>query len=149
MNIVLKKSRGTISRSYRSFAKQKIQSVCSRFSAHITSINVFFTDLNGPKGGIDKQCKIVVYPAHGGVLVISEKQANWPAAIINAARRTKSGIACTVDKLRPELESSTGRAVRKEGKRRFYLRRRGPKHATPDFEDVLIGRSGRLAYDRG
>ena len=91
MNIVLKKSRGTISPSYRSFAKQKIQSVCSRFSAHITSINVFFTDLNGPKGGMDKQCKIVVYPAHGGVLVISERQTNWPAAIVNARHWLQTG----------------------------------------------------------
>jgi len=55
-------------------------------------------DLNGPKGGIDKQCSIVVTPPGQGTLRVEEQAADYYAAIDAAAATLKKVLAKALEK---------------------------------------------------
>ncbi|MBL8762858.1 MAG: HPF/RaiA family ribosome-associated protein [Phycisphaerae bacterium] len=57
------------------------------------TIDVRLTDLNGPKGGIDKRCAIVVTPPGLGTLRVEEQAADYYSAIDAAAAALKQSIA--------------------------------------------------------
>ena len=48
--------------------ERRLRFALTRFSGRIGRVNVFLTDQNGPRGGIDKTCRIVVRLRDG----------NWP-----------------------------------------------------------------------
>ena len=53
----------------------------ARTRDEIESTKVIVTDINGPKGGIDKQCKVVVKPVGLKQIVVAERRANIRQAI--------------------------------------------------------------------
>ena len=58
--------------------KQSAQIAClaistlDSLSAHISRVDVRLSDINGPLGGIDKRCRVVVHLARGTVAVVEE-----------------------------------------------------------------------------
>ena len=60
-------------------------SVRSRFDG----IDVYLTDVNGPKGGPDKRCRIVAYLPAGRPVVVSRTDRDPVAAVVAAAARCR------------------------------------------------------------
>ena len=50
--------------------ERRLRFTLTRFGNSINRVNVRLTDLNGPKGGIDKECLIVVKLQKGGEVVV-------------------------------------------------------------------------------
>lgn len=42
----------------------------------LQKVNAFFTDLNGPRGGVDKLCRVVVHLKRQPSLVIEDRDSN-------------------------------------------------------------------------
>jgi hypothetical protein len=57
MNVYIKKI-SSRDKFERTSTKRSIQESLDRFGEHILSVNVFYKDVNGPKGGIDKECRL-------------------------------------------------------------------------------------------
>lgn len=56
-----------------------------RFASRILRISVRLRDLNGPKGGEDKQCQIVLALKSGGEVVIEKNSSSWLEVVDTAA----------------------------------------------------------------
>jgi ribosome-associated translation inhibitor RaiA len=59
----------------------------SRFVARISLVTVTLADSNGPRGGVDKQCHLVVRLTPSGKVTIEERHADMSAAVALAADR--------------------------------------------------------------
>jgi len=70
-------------------------------SAHqVRRVAVFLADINGPKGGIDKRCRIRVNLAPSLEVVVEDNQADLYQAIDRAAERVGRTVARHVGRQR-------------------------------------------------
>ncbi|WP_290635791.1 HPF/RaiA family ribosome-associated protein [Aquisalimonas sp.] len=52
----------TVSEALEAHLRQRLETIERRFGDRLTRIEAYFTDVNGPKGGINKQCKLEARP---------------------------------------------------------------------------------------
>ena len=64
-----------------------LQSALSRFESRIGSIQLTMRDINGPRGGVDQQCRLMVHLNDGTEFTISEVQTSLFAAVARVADR--------------------------------------------------------------
>jgi hypothetical protein len=98
MRITVINKQNQISRLAIEQAKSKIQTAFSKFGNHITSIECFVEDINGPKGGVDKKCQIVVNLRRLGAVVVSEEKATFSKAISRAVSRARQAVSKNVQR---------------------------------------------------
>lgn len=79
---------------------RRIRSAVDRFEPRIAEITVLLSDLNGPRGGVDKLCTMSAGLASGGEVKVREKQPNLMAAVSRAAHRLNARIASRLESKR-------------------------------------------------
>ena len=67
--------------------ERRLRFALTRFSSRIGRVNVFLADQNGPRGGIDKTCRIVVRLLDGGDVVAEVSDVAWEVAVDRATTR--------------------------------------------------------------
>ena len=60
MQIDIQCRRLSLTRRLRGFGERKIRSVLSRFDERISRVTLWLSDVNGPKGGSDKNCQVEI-----------------------------------------------------------------------------------------
>ena len=98
-------------RELAEFVERRIQFSLGRFNGRLRSTVVSLQDLNGPRGGVDQECRITVHTAWGSEIVITERHSDSFAA-----------VACATER--------AGRAVR----RQIGLRLNSPSRGPAEFE---------------
>jgi ribosome-associated translation inhibitor RaiA len=84
---------------------ERLQLALARFAGSVGEVRVYLRDINGPRGGLDKECRIVVVSRYGRV-VVTGTDTDIHAAVTRTARRA-------------------GFAMRRRVKRRLVRRRPG------------------------
>jgi ribosomal subunit interface protein len=92
-------------------AERRLLFALGRFAERLEDVAVRFEDVNGPRGGVDKRCRVVARLRPAGALRIEEHGEDLYLAIDRAADRI-------------------GRAVGRELARRRSLRRGVPPRPT-------------------
>ena len=64
-----------------------IKQTFSRVNASIQAIHITVSDLNGPKGGIDKECAVNIESTHGTSVFVKDVQSNVFKAVKLAIER--------------------------------------------------------------
>ncbi|MFT5225928.1 MAG: putative sigma-54 modulation protein [Polaribacter sp.] len=65
----------------------------TRVQDAIQSVSIIISDVNGPKGGIDKLCRISIRSAHLPDIVITENQPRIGAAIDRCIARARQNLS--------------------------------------------------------
>jgi len=107
MRLLIQPRKLALSESCREFLDLRMRFALSRFDQRVRDVVVTLEDVNGPRGGVDKRCQVVVQVPPRGKVVIEEREATLESAIAHAAERA-------------------GRAVARELERRRSARTRGP-----------------------
>ena len=71
---------------------RRIHFALGRFASNIRSIGVHLTDTNGPRGGPDKECRVLVNTRSGDPVVIQELNVDIHAAVARAAERAGRAV---------------------------------------------------------
>jgi ribosome-associated translation inhibitor RaiA len=71
---------------------QSVEAVLEPVRAHLHSIDVYLTDVNGPKGGADKRCRLVAHLRASRPIVVSRMARNPEAAVSAAAARARHAV---------------------------------------------------------
>lgn len=75
----------------RARVEERVRSALGTVSSHIRDVAVVLSDVNGPRGGVDKRCLLRVRLAAGGPEVVTQALAEAPVlAAANAARRART-----------------------------------------------------------
>lgn len=77
-------------------AQRRLSFALSRFSARIRHVRVLLSDENGPRGGVDKACRLEIALAHRGRLRIEDLGSDANAVIDRACERAARAVARTL-----------------------------------------------------
>ena len=81
-----------VSASDRQRIQDRIRVALTRFTPLVRGLTVTISDENGPRGGIDKKCRLVVR-LHAGTLVVNERGHAVMEAVTLAAERAARSVA--------------------------------------------------------
>jgi putative sigma-54 modulation protein len=80
--------------------ERRLRFALARFGGRVERVIVFLQDRNGPKGGVDKVCRILA-KVHGcGSLMAVVADSDWTAAVDRATTRIGHTVARQVDRAR-------------------------------------------------
>jgi len=72
--------------------ERRLRFALGRFEQKIRQIAVQVTDLNGPRGGFDKQCRFTVTLSPSGKVIVGAIDADLHTAIDRAADRLERSV---------------------------------------------------------
>jgi len=91
-----------ITASLKRETERHLRFALSRFSPSIEQVGVRLIDVNGPRGGVDKRCRIVVTMKDADTIVVEAEDARMNAAISAAADRMGRTVARAVRRRRED-----------------------------------------------
>lgn len=74
-------------------SERRLQLAAGRFERDIREIGVSLRDVNGPRGGVDKSCKVTARLRRGGTIEIEQTRGTFADAIQAAAKRLRYSLA--------------------------------------------------------
>jgi hypothetical protein len=80
------------------FVRSQIRAALQRFEDQVVAADVFLKDVNGPKGGIDKQALVRVRLRNRQVIAIEIARTELRAAVVVSARKAKRAVRRSVKK---------------------------------------------------
>lgn len=82
-----------VSEALRSYVERRLLFALARFGGRIKSVTVRFVDLNGPRGGVDKRCRMLARLVPRGDVRVEKTDGDLYAAIDRAAERLGQSVA--------------------------------------------------------
>jgi len=114
MSLFIRCKNFRLSKAVRERIRFRLASAIARFEHRIRDVTTCLVDLNGPKGGVDKQCRLVVRLHPKGKFTIEETDSNLFAAIAHAADRLRRSIGRAVERKRDAKINRNGFCPRSE-----------------------------------
>lgn len=94
------KTRGIeTTQALRQHIERRIHFAFGRFGAEVSSVQVRLDDINGPRGGVDKRCHVVIAGARIGALTIDELDADAIVAVELALERAARSVRRSLERL--------------------------------------------------
>ena len=87
-----------LSRELDEFVIGTMRAALERLADDVHSIDVFLKDVNGPKGGVDKQVIVRAHLRNRQQLVIETAGDDLRAAVRRSAKRVKKAVRRSLDK---------------------------------------------------
>jgi hypothetical protein len=84
---VLFKSRHPHAADLRDLTEQRVRFVLRRLGWMVPRAEVQFSDVNGPRGGIDKRCQVALQTDGAGPVVVTSVATDWRTALDLALAR--------------------------------------------------------------
>jgi len=94
------RANGLASDAVGDHARRRLGFALGRFADRITTVWLRLSDLNGPRGGVDKQCRIEVRGVNQWEVVVEDRDCDVYVAIDRAADRVGRAVGRTVERLR-------------------------------------------------
>ena len=100
MRITIQASGFEMTTALRSYTEQRLAGALGWAGQHMRRLAVSLSDINGPRGGIDKRCKIQVLLDGDREVVIEDTEADLYAAIGRAADRADRAVVRQIERKR-------------------------------------------------
>lgn len=100
----------TLTPAGEQYLREHIRLALRRFGARIRSVETCLRDVNGPKGGVDKQVSIRLRLRSGELVLAEARSASTGAAMAVAIRRARRIVRRRTGRAR-RLEKQTLRAL--------------------------------------
>jgi len=82
-----------LSKELREHVERRINFALGHFDRRVSRVAVSLSDVNGPKGGVDKQCQILVHLRRGNPVKIEDLDVDFGAVVDRAADRAGRAVA--------------------------------------------------------
>ncbi len=87
---ILFKSRDPLAAEFRELTERRVRFVFRRLGRLVPHAEIQMSDINGPRGGIDKRCQVKLTTAGAGTVVVASVAKDWRTALnialVRAAR---------------------------------------------------------------
>lgn len=110
MRLSIRSRKFRLSSALERYAKRRAEGMVGRFQDRVRSVEICMSDLNGPKGGVDKRCLVRVSGPHRLDLTIEERGSDMYGAIDRALARARHALAREMDKRSEVRDRSSIRA---------------------------------------
>lgn len=89
---VLVETRDPQAQALRELAEERVRFSMRRLSWLVPRAKVHLRDVNGPRGGVDKQCQIELHTTTGKPVVVSSTARDWRSALERALARASRAL---------------------------------------------------------
>ena len=83
---------GKLDQALRDRIERRLSSALDRFGQQVSRVAVQLRDLNGPRGGVDQECRIAIKLVPSGELFIEQRDESLDAAVATAADRAAEAV---------------------------------------------------------
>ena len=90
---ILFKSRAPLAAELNDVARTRALFVLRRFAARIPQATIQLSDVNGPRGGVDKRCQLELKTDRTGAVVVHAVADKWRTALDNVLLRASRLLA--------------------------------------------------------
>lgn len=97
-----------IQQGLREHIERRLTFALSRFGSRVLRTVVYLTDNNGPKGGIDKSCLIVVRLRGLGEVIAEVVDTDWPVTVDRATTRIGHSVSRDLERQRGLFRDPVG-----------------------------------------
>ena len=108
---VVFESRDPGAAALRELAEHRVSFVMRRLTWLVPTAKVQMSDVNGPRGGVDKRCKVELRTEGAGTVVVTSRARDWRSALDAALLRAARGLVRLWQRgrqRRPERSPRTG-----------------------------------------
>jgi ribosome-associated translation inhibitor RaiA len=91
------------------YIERRLRHAIVRFGSRVEKVFVFLQDANGPRGGLDKICRILVKTRGCGVVVAAVADTDWYVAVDRATSRVGHSLGRHVARHRARQATSPRR----------------------------------------
>ena len=124
-----------LTEALRIHTEQRVAIALGWARQHMRTLAVSLSDINGPRGGVDKRCRIHVQLGAGREVIIEDTEDDLYAAINRAAERADRAVLRQIQRNRDfshsRLASTEGKAVNAASERETDSVSEQPAHLTP------------------
>lgn len=113
MRLVISGKNFKVGEDLREHIDRRLQFALGKFDPEIDWVEVGLSDVNGPRGGIDKHCRIVAKTRSLGTLVVEDADDDFYIVVSRAADRIGHSVARSLDRRRT-VHTSRRRDVQAE-----------------------------------
>ena len=100
MRVTIQTNGFEMTSALRAYTEQRLATALGWAREHMHKLVVWLSDINGPRGGVDKRCKIQVQLGGGREVIIEDTEADLYAAIDRAADRADRALVRKVARTR-------------------------------------------------
>ena len=112
MRLTVRSKSFRLSQDMRERIQSRLAFALSRFNHRVRDVTTILTDVNGPKGGVDKRCRLVVRLRSKGEVTIEQSASDYTAAIGQAADRIGYNVSRTLKRRRDAKFARAGLSPR-------------------------------------
>lgn len=93
MRLEIRRRGVEVTEELRDHLNGRLRLALGRFDPHIDLVRVYLRDVNGPRGGPGKKCRVVVGLRRGGRVVVTGADTEVPTAITSTTRRAEVAVS--------------------------------------------------------
>lgn len=83
----------TVTENLRDHVERRIDFALSNFEERITRVSVKLKDINGPRGGIDKECRVITVLRGLPNVIVTQEASDAHSAVDKAADRIGNTVS--------------------------------------------------------
>jgi len=88
-------------RPWAELAVKRVQRSVGRLGWWVAAVQIRLRDLNGPRGGLDKECQLQLRSRQGQSLVLTLRGSQWPQLLAQVTEGLSAQLARAHGRLRP------------------------------------------------
>jgi putative sigma-54 modulation protein len=92
MNVMIRTHNVELSSDLRALVDQRVRVALDRLTTAVTDVEVLISDLNGPRGGLDKRCRLLVRGRTAQRIVVEQTGAEIAPTISALARKVERAV---------------------------------------------------------
>src|SRR5581483_2890823 len=92
MRLEIRRRGVKVTEEVRTYLKERLRLALGRFARHIGLVRVYLRDVNGPRGGPGKKCRIVVELPRRGRVIVASADTGISGAIARTASRARFAV---------------------------------------------------------
>lgn len=124
MQVELRVQNTDLADAIRTYIERRLRFSLSRFGGRVGRVTVRISDLNGPRGGMDKCCRITAELIPTGMVMLEETDGDLYAAIDRATERVGRSFSRELDRQHRWRAKRESVRTPEEPHRRPYVGRR-------------------------
>ena len=100
MELEIRRQDAHLDEAMREFVERRITFALGPFEDKVSRVNVSLDDVNGPRGGADKQCRILVTLPGGITVKVEDVDVDMASAVGRAADRVSNAVTRRIERRR-------------------------------------------------
>lgn len=106
---IIFESRGTDSAQMRDLSVQRVRFALRRLASFVPRAKVQLSDINGPRGGVDKRCQLALTTENAGTVVIASLARDWRTALERSLARATRVVKRSLQRAHKPVRNRTAK----------------------------------------